>query len=168
MATKNLYNVNKHEYVFDSARRGAKYHYYDEVLESWKWGNCGDFDEVELKWCYGLAAHKDPSGSYADGSDIEETHTSVKGWGFTLASAIKEDSFEKVLEVFWQNVASTNFSFTWREGDERIEYNMNADEFNQFLYRFGTYAKDRKTIRGPKFSMSKRDEVKRWLDKLVG
>ena len=165
---KTVYNVSRHEYLFDSARAGAKYHYFDEVEEAMKWGNCGDFDEIELKWCYGLPAHKDPNGSYADGSDIEETHTSVKGWNFTLASAIKADSFEEVLDIFKKNVASSNFSFTWREGDERVEYNMNMDEFEQFLYRFASYAKDRKTIRGPKLSMKKRAEVEEWFTRLEG
>jgi hypothetical protein len=164
---KTVYNVSRHEFIFDSTRKGAKYNFYDELDECYKWGNCGEFDEVELKWARGLTAHKDPNGSYKDGSDIEETHTSVKGWNFTLTSAIKEDSFEKVLEVFKMNVASTNFSFTWREGDERVEYNMNMDEFEQFLYRFASYAKDRKTIRGPKFSMKKRAEVERWLEERV-
>ena len=166
--TKTIHKVNNHNFIFDSERKGAKYLYFDEVEECYKWGNCGDFDEVELKWCYGIPTHKDANGSYSDGSDIEETHTSVKGWNFTLASAIKEDSFEKVLEIFWKNVASTNFSFTWREGDERVEYNMNADEFNQFLYRFCSYAKDRKTIRGPKFSIKKRAEVEEWFARFVG
>lgn len=164
MAKRTVYNVKNHEYIFNNERKGAKYYYFDEVEKSWKWGNCGDFDEIELKWCYGEPAHKDANGSYNDGSDIESTCTSVKGFNFTLTTAIKEDSFEKVLEVFWKNVASTNFSFTWREGDERVEYNMNADEFNQFLYRFASYAKDRKTIRGPKLSIKKRQEIEAWFE----
>ncbi len=164
MAIKKVYNVKNHLYIYDNIRKGAKYYYYDEVEKSWKWGNCGDFDEIELKWCYGLPAHKDANGSYDEGSDIESTHTSVKGFNFTLASKIKADSFEEVLDIFWKNVASTNFSFTWREGDERIEYNMNADEFNQFLYRFASYAKDRKTIRGPKLSIKKRQEIEAWFE----
>lgn len=165
---KSVYKVHNHYYFYDSDRKGAKYCYYDEVYDCYKWGNCGEFDEVELKWCYGEPAHKDPSGSYADGSDIEATHTSVKGWNFTLASGLNGNTFEECLDIFKRNVASTNFSFTWREGDERVEYNMNMDEFEQFLYRFGTYAKDRKTIRGPKHSMKKRAEVEEWLERMVG
>lgn len=168
MATKTVYNVLRHGYRFDSERKGSKYNYYDEVLNCYKWGNCGEFDEVELKWCYGEPAHKDPNGTYSDGSDIESTHTSVKGFAFTLASGLNGDSFEECLDTFKRNVASSNFSFTWREGDERVEYNMNMDEFEQFLYRFASYAKDRKTIRGPKFSIKKRAEIEEWFERLVG
>lgn len=162
-----VYNVSNHFYTFNLNRRGAKYRYYDNLTKSYKWGNTGEFDEIELKYCYGLHTHKDPNGSYAEGSDIEQTHTSVKGFNFTLASAIKADSFEQVLDVYWQNVVSTNFSFTWREGNERIEYNMNADEFNQFLYRFGRYDKSRKTIRGPQLSRKVKQEIESWCSRLV-
>lgn len=165
---KNVYNVASHNYIYDSNRKGAKYCYFDEVDNKWKWGNCGEFDEVELKWCVGEPAHKDPNGTYSDGSDIESTHTSVKGWNFTLASGLNGATFEECLDTFKMNVASTNFTFTWREGDERIAYNMNMDEFEQFLYRFASYAKDRKTIRGPKFSHKKRKEVEEWFAKRVG
>lgn len=162
----SVYNVKNHKFIFDATRAGAKYLFYDELDELEKWGNCGEFDEVELKWAKGYKAHKDPNGSYMDGSDIEETHTSVKGWGFTLASGLNGATFEECLDVFKAHVASTNFSFTWRENDERVEYNMNMDEFEQFLYRFASYDKSRKTIRGPKHSMKKRAEVEDWMARL--
>lgn len=165
---KNVYKLTNFNYTYDNTRSGAKYCYYDSLVKCYKWGNNGDISEVAMKYGLGLATHKDPNGAYDEGSDIEETHTSVKSWGFTLASKIKADSFEDVLRIYWSNVASTNFSFCWIEGDELIDYNMNADEFNQFLYRFAKYTPDRKTIRGPKFSNSKRMEVEAWLERRVG
>ena len=164
---KQVYNVTAHDsWCYDASRKGAKYSYYDSLLKRYVYGNCGEFDEIELKWCYGLPTHKDPKGAYYEGSDIEETHTSVKGFNFTLAT-IKADSFEEVLNIFWNNVISTNFSFTWREGNERLEYNMNADEFNQFLYRFARYDKSRKTVRGPWLSGVNKKRIMDWLDKQV-
>ena len=163
---RNIYNISRFSYVFESARKGAKYYYYDEVDECYKWGNGGELYEVALKWAKGYAAHKDPNGSYCDGSDIEETHTSVKSWKFTLASACKADTFELNLEKFFANVASTNFSFGWIEGEELVEYNMNCDEFEQFLYRFCKL--ENKIVRGPSWSNRKRLEVEGWLEKRVG
>lgn len=157
----SVYNINHFNYQYDHARKGAKYLIWDEVAESYKWVNYGELYEVVLKWAKGYKAHKDPNGSYSDGSDIEETHTSVKSWKFTLASACKADTFEENLEQFFTNVASTNFSFGWIENEEVIEYNMNCDEFEQFLYRFCKL--DNKVVRGPAWSNKKRKEVEAWF-----
>lgn len=163
MATKTVYNLKELNYRYDNNRKGAKYQWYDTVRNEYRWGNAGDFFEVADKFVKGYEVHKDPSGSYSTGSDIEETETSCKSWEFTLAS-IKADTFEKVLEIYWNNVASTNFDFGWKEEEELTVYNMNADEFNKFLYRFGRYEKSRKTIRGPKPSNKKRIEIERWFE----
>lgn len=163
MAIKNVYNIEKMVYKFDNERKGAKFQYLDEVEKSYKWGNGGDIYEVALAWSKGLPAHKDPNGSYDTGSDLEEFGTSVKSWGFTLAS-IKAESFEETLDIYWKNVKSWNWSFGWIEGDELIEYNMNADEFNQFLYRFAKFDKYSKAVRGPKMSNKKRIEVEAWFE----
>lgn len=162
---KNVYNISRFSYIFESARKGAKYQIWDEVAECYKWVNAGELYEVALKWALGYAAHKDPNGSYLDGSDIEETHTSVKSWAFTLASACKTDTFEENLEKFFRNVASSNFSFGWIEGEELVEYNMNCEEFKEFLYRFCKL--DNKVVRGPKWSNKKRREVEEWLERVA-
>lgn len=163
---KTVYNISRFARVYDSERKGAKYQIWDEVAECYKWVNSGELYEVALKWALGYAAHKDANGSYDAGSDIEETHTSVKSWAFTLASACKADSFEANKDKFFKNVASDNFSFGWIEKDELVEYNMNCDEFNRFLNRFCKL--DNKVIRGPKFSMKKRTEVEEWFARLEG
>ena len=163
MATKTVYNIKHFNYIFDSKRKGAKYQWYDTVKRELKWGNAGDFFEVADKFAKGYEPHKDPSGRYDDGSDIEETHTSCKSWDFTLAP-IKGNTFEEITTIYWNTVASTNFDFGWMEGEELIVYNMNADEFNQFLQRFGRYTKDRKVIRGPRLTNQRRMEVERWLE----
>lgn len=159
---KNTYNIARFAREYDSERKGAKWAYYDEIAQMVKYGNGGELYECGLKFALGMPAHKDPNGSYDSGSDIEETQTSVKSWGFTLAT-IKADNFEDTLEIYWSNVASTNFSFGWIEEDELVEYNMNADEFNQFLYRFCKYDSFCKAVRGPKFSMKKRAEIEKWF-----
>ncbi len=160
---KTIYNISQLDYFFDNMRKGAKYNYFDDVAGERKFGNAGDIVEVALSWSLGFGAHKDPNGSYDTGSDIEENHTSVKSWYFTLAP-IKGDTFEEIVKTYWENVASTNFSFAWIEGQELIEYNMNADEFNQFLYRFGTYKKSDRVVRGPRLTNSRRIEVEKWLE----
>lgn len=160
---KTVYNIGNFKYRFDGERKGAKYSWYDPIKGSYVWGNVGDLFEVADKFAKGLPPHKDGKGKYNEGSDIEETHTSCKSWYFTLAT-IKAESFEKVLDIYWKDVASTNFDFGWIEGDDLVVYNMNADEFNQFLYRFATYKKSDKVIRGPRLSNARRIEVETWLE----
>ena len=163
MAIKTVYDISRFGYIYDSERKGAKFQYLDALEKTYKWGNYGEIVEVLLAWAKGLPAHKDPNGSYDTGSDLEEFGTSVKSWKFTLAS-IKADSFEKTLEIYWKNVKSWNWSFAWIEGEELVEYNMNADEFNQFLYRFCKYDKSSKAVRGPAMSNKKRLEVEAWFE----
>lgn len=163
MTIKNIYNISNLNYKYDNTRKGAKYHYMDTLENAYKWGNGGEIYEVALAWSKGLPAHKDPNGSYDTGSDLEEFGTSVKSWKFTLAS-IKAESFEETLDIYWKNVKSWNWSFGWIEGDELVEYNMNADEFNEFLYRFCKYDKSSKAVRGPAMSNKKRLEVEAWFE----
>lgn len=163
MAKKTVYNIFQFDYIMDNTRKGAKYQYFDEVVKTSKWGNYGEIYEVALAWCKNLPAHKDPNGSYDEGSDLEEFGTSVKSWGFTLAS-IKAATFEETLDIYWKNVKSWNWSFGWIEGDELVEYNMNAEEFNEFLYRFAKFDNYSKAIRGPKMSTKKRLEVEAWFE----
>lgn len=160
---KTVYNIGNFKYRYDGERKGAKYSWYDPIKGSYTWGNVGDLFEVADKFAKGLPPHKDGKGKYNESSDIEETHTSCKSWYFTLAT-IKAESFEKVLDIYWKDVASTNFDFGWIEGDDLVVYNMNADEFNQFLYRFATYKKSDKVIRGPRLSNARRIEVETWLE----
>ena len=160
---KAVYNISNLNYSYDSQRKGAKYRYYDTVLNEYKFGNAGDIAEVALSWALGYGAHKDPNGRDDESSDIEETHTSVKSWYFTLAP-IKAETFEAIVDTYWTNVVSTNFSFVWIEGEELVEYNMNADEFNQFLYRFAKYKKSDRVVRGPRLSNKRRQEVEKWLE----
>ena len=160
---KNVYNISNYSYNYDNDRKGAKYQYLDTLTNTYKYGNAGDIYEVILAWCKGLPAHKDPNGSYDTGSDLEEFGTSVKSWKFTLAT-IKANSFEETLDIYWKNVKSWNWSFGWIEGDELVEYNMNADEFNQFLYRFARFDNYSKAVRGPALSNKKRMEVEAWFE----
>lgn len=159
---KTTYKIDNFKYTFDSEVRGAKYTWeYKGVTYK---GNGGDFSEAGLKWCRGYEPIKDANTSYAVGSDIEEDGTSVKTWGFTLASACTGESFEEVIDKFFQNVHSWNFSFVIIIENELTDYNMNADEFRQFLYRFASYDKGRKVIRGPKASLKKIREVVQWFE----
>ena len=163
MATKTVYNLKGLDYNFDNTRKGAKYEWFDTIVNEYKRGNAGDFFEIADKFAKGYEPHKDGNGRYDEGSDIEETHTSCKSWEFTLAP-IKDETFEKIVKTYWNTVASTNFDFGWKEEDELVVYNMNSDEFNQFLFRFGRYDKSRKVVRGPRLTNDRRIEVERWLE----
>lgn len=147
-------------YQYNSTKKGAKYTFN----EGKNFCNAGDAYEIQLKHCLGFEAVKDSHTSYDVASDIEETKTSVKSWEFTLAK-IKGDSFEEILEVFFMNTASTNYSFGWFTENELVEYNMNTEEFKEFLYRFARFDKWTKAVRGPKFSFKKEREVIAWLEK---
>lgn len=156
---KTVYN-NLKPYIYDASRKGAKYSFDGGAT----YCNAGEAFEISLKDKKGFDAVKDANTAYNEGSDIEETRTSVKSWAFTLASACKGGSFEEIIEKFFLNVHSSNFSFGWFIDDELIEYNMNADEFKHFLYRFCKYDKHSRTVRGPKFSIKKMHEVMNWFE----
>ena len=136
---KNTYTLNLN-YTFDPNYKGAHY-----VINN-KHMNAGEFIEVALKACKGYEASKDANTRFDMGSDIEETHTSVKTFGFSLCESIA-NTFEDTINEYFKRTASNNVSYALLINEEIVEYNMNMDEFKEMLVKFGTWCKDGKKIR---------------------
>lgn len=127
-------------YKYDPAHKGAHY------LFNGKYANAGEFVEIALKACKGFKACKDASTRFDMGSDIEETHTSVKTLGFSLCESIAE-TWEETIKDYFERTASTNVSYAVIVNESLVEYNMNMDEFKEMLERFGAWDKASKKIR---------------------
>ena len=143
------------KFQFDPTRKGAKY-----TLDGEHWLNNGEFAEVADKAVKGYDLNKDANTAYDMGSDIEETCTSVKSGKATLTSKVLGQNKEEVIETYFANVHSTNWDWVIVVDDMVIIYNMNAEEFREFLTEWATYDDNRKVVRFKTTS----SKMVRWLE----
>lgn len=136
---KNTYPIVT-DFTYDANHNGAHY------LINGKYCNAGEAVEIMLKACKGFEACKDANTRFDMGSDIEETHTSVKTFAFSLCESIA-DNFNDTIVEYFKRTASTNVSYALIVNEEIVEYNMNMDEFKEMLERFGSWDKSGKKIR---------------------
>ena len=142
----------EHKYTDHS---GAHY-----LMSDGRYYNTGEFLEATDKNSRGLDWHKDANIPWNKGSDIEQTHTSVKSSKFTLASDLTGDTVEEVLEQYFEQVASTNWDYVIQIDEQIYIYNMNRDEFKAFVLQFARIDKTRRTVRGLETS----SKTVRWLE----
>jgi len=154
---KSTHKINL-EFTFNSERKGAKY-----TLNGIKWMNGGEFAEVVTKSVLGYEAHKDANTPYDKGSDLEELNASIKSSRFTLTTTKLGESFNEVINRYFETVHSTLWIYTVVIEDTATLYYMNADEFKSFLNTFATFATDRKVIRGKETSVT----MIKWLEDRV-
>lgn len=166
MVSKTVINLNGFRYTYDNTRSGAKYCYFDSLKNALKWGNNGELFEVARKFSLGLDSHKDPSGSFETGSDIEEYGISCKSWKFTLQTIYKAQNLEEAIKVYFDKTASDTIEFGWVEENELVVYTMSHEVFKAFLFTFGRFESG--VVRGPGFSNKKRIEVETWFSRLIG
>jgi hypothetical protein len=127
--------TNNMPYTYDPNHRGAHY-----LIEG-KYKNHGEFCESVAKFHRGLAYAVNPATSYSEGSDIEEINASVKSSNATLAD-IFGNSFEQIVNTYFENVHSTLFIYMVDLDDQMVEYHMNAEEFREFVENWATLAVD--------------------------
>lgn len=130
------------------------------LMSDGRYYNAGEFLEASDKNSRGLDWHKDANTPWNKGSDIEETHTSVKSSKFTLASNLTGDTVEEVLNRYFEQVASTNWDYVIQIDEQIYVYNMNRDEFKAFVLQFGRISKERRTVRG----LATSSKMIRWLE----
>lgn len=149
--------TNTMEYTYEPTHAGAHY----KIGNAYK--NHGEYLESVAKYHRGLDYLVNPNTSYDTGSDIEEMRASVKSSGASLAR-IYGNTLEQILNVYFANVHSTLWIFINDMGEEITEYHMNKEEFREFLYEFGTLARENKThlikVRLKKVS----GKMLKWLD----
>ena len=149
--------TNTMEYTYEPTHVGAHY----KIGNAYK--NHGEYLESVAKYHRGLDYLVNPNTSYDTGSDIEEMRASVKSSGASLAR-VYGNTLEQILNVYFANVHSTLWIFINDIGEEITEYHMNKEEFREFLYEFGTLARENKTylikVRLKKVS----GKMLKWLD----
>ncbi len=136
---KTVYEMNVN-YQFVADHKGAPYTFDGEHFM-----NAGEFKEAIRKAVAGLECKKDANTPFDEGSDIEEYNTSVKSSGATV-SPVKGDTLDEIMTEYFNRVHSTNWDYVTMVDEEVIVYNMNADEFKQFVKTFGR-VNERKVVR---------------------
>ena len=139
--TRTEYALNFH-YTFDPDHKGAPY-----TLDGEHYMNGGEFAEIADKMVKGLGSTKDANTPFDAGSDIAETRTSVKSSKATLTSMQIGYDFDSIKRCYFARVHSTNWDYVVILDNTAVIYNMNADEFADFLDHFATYCSDRNIIR---------------------
>ena len=136
---KTTYALNVN-YQFNAEHKGAPYTFDGEHFM-----NAGEFKEAIRKSVAGLECKKDPNTPFDKGSDIEEFNTSVKSSGATI-SPVKGNTLEEIMKEYFERVHSTNWDYVTVVDEEVIVYNMNAEEFKEFVEEFGR-VNSRKVVR---------------------
>ena len=136
---KTTYTLNVN-YQFNTEHKGAPYTFDGE-----HYMNAGEFKEAIRKAVAGLECKKDANTPFDKGSDIEEYNTSVKSSGATI-SPVKGDTLEGIMAEYFERVHSDNWDYVTVVDEEVIVYNMNAEEFNEFVKEFGR-VNSRKVVR---------------------
>lgn len=127
---KTIYPITI-KYTYDPTHKGAPY-----TLDGERWMNAGELKEIERKAGAGLEATKDANGKWNECSDINETRTSLKSAGFTLATDCTGESLKEILDRYFAEVHSTNWEYLVLVDESLVAYEMNATEFRAFLEKF--------------------------------
>lgn len=133
------YNINVN-YKYIAEHRGAPY-----TFDGIHFMNAGEFKEAIRKAVAGLKCEKDANTPFDEGSDIEEYNTSVKSSGATV-SPIKGETVAEIMEEYFERVHSDNWDYVTLVDEVVIVYNMNAEEFAEFVAKFGK-VNERKVVR---------------------
>lgn len=155
---KEIYIINI-SYYWDANH--ARAHYTFDGGLTYK--NEGQADEIFYKSVKGFDPVNDPNGKWNEVSDVEETHTSVKSPNYTLVNEVLADNFEDTLTEYFARVASVQWAFCYKAGDELVIYEMNAREFETFIRTFHYWNEKTHLLRGKKLSIT----MIEWLDKRV-
>ena len=119
------------EYTLNTAHKGAPY-----TINGEKWMNAGEFKEIVCKHMLGFEASKDANTRYDMGSDIQEIRASVKSSKATLVNMKLGETLAESIETYMATTHSVRFLWVSVIEEEATIYDMNADEFKTFLYKF--------------------------------
>lgn len=143
-------------YIFDPDHKGAHY----SVNGGENWLNNGDFSEIILKAALGYTAVKDACGRYDMGDDVPEENASVKSSGATVVNIVLGYDYQSVKACYFATVHSTKWYWVSHTAEELTAYEMNAEEFAEFMDGWAKFDPDRKVIR----FKSESQKMLRWLE----
>jgi hypothetical protein len=155
---KNTYSINI-PYLFDPTHKGAPYTFNGGE----SYCNAGEASEIIVKACKGFTAEKDACTPYDKGSDIPELNASVKSSSATLVNKPLGYDFDSFKAHYFATVHSTLWIWAVVMDDTLSTYEMNAEEFAEFVDTWSTWASDRKVIRFKKTS----GKMIKWLEEKV-
>ena len=124
-------------YTYDAEHKRS--HYKVEGEKTYK--NGGEFAEVVCKAVRGFEAVKDANTKFDEGSDIEETRTSIKSNGCGLTDEKLADNKEDFLNEYFKRTHSTNVDYVVIIDDIVTIYNMDMNEFRAFTNEFAKWDK---------------------------
>jgi len=130
-------------YTYNAERKGA--HYLIEGRT--KYVNGGEFAEIVCKVIRGFEGVKDANTKFDEGSDIEETKTSVKSNGCGLTDEKLADNREDFLTRYFERTHSTNVDYVVIIDEEVTIYNMTMEEFREFTSEFAKWDKHSQKVR---------------------
>lgn len=145
------------KYAHDASHKGAPY-----TLDGEHYMNYGQFAQVLVDHRLTGQTRKPDNIPFDADSDIPELSISVKSFRFTLASALKGDDLETILEEYSDKVASHTWAYAEVVGDELHTYFMDKAEFIDFCRAFAE-VNERKVVRGKR----QRVAILKWLDERV-
>jgi hypothetical protein len=156
-----VYYENSMPYSYEPNRMGAKY------LIDGAYKNHGEFLESAVKFHRGLDYRVNPLTKWNEGSDIEETHESIKSSRSTLA-CIYGETIDEILEVYFENVASFEFTYVIDIDNMIYEYHMNKSEFCAFCQQFARLTDSSKGYGKKVYLMRTSMKTIEWLEKKMG
>lgn len=137
---KQVYKINL-EYSYQPS------HKYTPYNVAGKWMNGGELVEVIIKSVLGLKAEKDGNTSFDAGDDIPEYNASVKSSKATLTSLKLGNDYETVKQEYFRRVHSSVWFWGVIVDDEIVVYEMNKEQFAEFMDKWSNYDEHRKVIR---------------------
>ena len=129
-------------FAFDPSHKGATY-----TIDGMNYMNGGQFVQIGIVASLFDRIERPDHVPYNLGSDIPELNESVKSSKATLVNKILGNDFESSLQVYFETVASTQFSWNILIDSEIVRYIMNASEFRIFTETFAIFDNSRKVIR---------------------
>lgn len=129
-------------YIYNAEKPRAHY-----TVDGIHYMNGGEFAEIVDKACKGLEAIKDANTKFDAGSDIEETHTSIKSNNCGLTDEKLADNKEDFIAEYFRRTASTNVDWVSIVDDEVTIYNLSMEEFKEFVNRFASWDKHSTKVR---------------------
>lgn len=143
-------------FTFCPDRKGAKY-----SLDNGKtYKNGGEFSEIIAKGNNGFIATKDGNTPFDKGNDIPEIACSIKSSKATLTSTILGENYAESKQNYFDKTAAKKWWWATFDGEYITVYQMNKQEFADFMDMFAGYEKSRKVIR---FKTTSRKMIE-WLD----
>lgn len=155
---KSTYKVAV-EYTFLPDHKGAPYLFHSDNV----YGNAGNLVERSVKVALGFSEQHDTNSRYDIASDIPELCASVKSSRFTLTNAPIGGNFDETFDNYFATCPSTEWIYGSITDDTLTIYQMNANEFAEFLRVWGYWDEYRGTIKGKNTSL----KMLLWLDERV-